>query len=83
MGSSKDDEDFWYSSEKLSFSFENNQVDPLFGMSKNDVDKLWAGIEGGSRPEERLKSSEQYQPVKPLLSVISEKTLSCSITGRK
>lgn len=79
MNSAKDDEDFWYSSEKRSFCFENNEVDQLFGVSKTDTDKLWAGISNASTSEGSLKTTDDYQPLKPLLSVISEKTLSCSI----
>nr|XP_034174101.1 spermatogenesis-defective protein 39 homolog isoform X2 [Osmia lignaria] len=77
MSSAKDDEDFWYSSEKRSFCFENNEVDQLFGVSKTDTDKLWAGISNTSTSEASLKTTSDYQPLKPMLSVISEKTLSC------
>nr|XP_012144308.1 PREDICTED: spermatogenesis-defective protein 39 homolog isoform X3 [Megachile rotundata] len=80
MSSAKDDEDFWYSSEKRSFCFENNEVDQLFGVSKIDTDKLWAGISNASTSEASLKTASDYQPLKPMLSVISEKTLSCSMS---
>ncbi|CAK9807211.1 Spermatogenesis-defective protein 39 homolog [Anthophora plagiata] len=76
MTSAKDDEDFWYSSEKRSFCFENNEVDQLFGVSKTDTDKLWAGISNTSTSEGPLKTTNDYQPLKPMLSIISEKTLS-------
>ncbi|XP_043251446.1 spermatogenesis-defective protein 39 homolog isoform X2 [Colletes gigas] len=80
MNSAKDDEDFWYSSEKRSFCFENNE---LFGVSKTDTDKLWAGISNTSTPEGSLKSTDDYQPLKPMLSVISEKTLSSILATDK
>ncbi|XP_076620982.1 spermatogenesis-defective protein 39 homolog [Colletes latitarsis] len=83
MNSAKDDEDFWYSSEKRSFCFENNEVDQLFGVSKTDTDKLWAGISNTSTPEGSLKSTDDYQPLKPMLSVISEKTLSSILATDK
>ncbi|XP_076238832.1 spermatogenesis-defective protein 39 homolog [Calliopsis andreniformis] len=83
MSSSKDDEDFWYSSEKRSFCFENNEVDQLFGVSKTDTDKLWAGISSSSIAEGPLKATEDYQLFKPMLSVISEKTLSCILATNK
>lgn len=56
------------------------QVDQLFGVSKTDTDKLWAGISNASTSEGSLKTTDDYQPLKPLLSVISEKTLSCSMS---
>lgn len=83
MTSAKDDEDFWYSSEKRSFCFENNEVDQLFGVSKTDTDKLWAGISNTSTAEGSLKTSTDYQPLKPMLSIISEKTLSCILATDK
>ncbi|KZC13424.1 PREDICTED: spermatogenesis-defective protein 39 homolog [Dufourea novaeangliae] len=75
MSSAKDDEDFWYSSEKRSFCFENNEVDELFGISKTVTDKLRAGISSTSTSEGSLKTTDDSQPLKPILSVISEKTL--------
>ncbi|KOC69844.1 Spermatogenesis-defective protein 39 like protein [Habropoda laboriosa] len=83
MTSAKDDEDFWYSSEKRSFCFENNEVDQLFGVSKTDTDKLWAGISNTSTSEGPLKTTNDYQPLKPMLSIISEKTLSCILATDK
>ncbi|XP_050586668.1 spermatogenesis-defective protein 39 homolog [Bombus affinis] len=83
MTSAKDDEDFWYSSEKRSFCFENNEVDQLFGVSKTDTDKLWAGISNTSTEDGSLKSTNDYQPLKPMLSIISEKTLSCILATDK
>ncbi|CAK9833886.1 Spermatogenesis-defective protein 39 homolog [Anthophora retusa] len=83
MSSAKDDEDFWYSSEKRSFCFENNEVDQLFGVSKTDTDKLWAGISNASTSEGPLKTTNDYQPLKPMLSIISEKTLSCILATDK
>ncbi|XP_076763003.1 spermatogenesis-defective protein 39 homolog isoform X1 [Xylocopa sonorina] len=80
MSSAKDDEDFWYSSEKRSFSFDNNEVDQLFGVSKTDTDKLWAGISNTPQSEGSLKAGNDYQPLKPMLSIISEETLSCSMS---
>lgn len=83
MTSTKDDEDFWYSSEKRSFCFENNEVDQLFGVSKTDTDRLWAGISNASPPEGGLKTANDYQTLKPMLSIISEKTLSCILATDK
>ncbi|XP_014489093.1 PREDICTED: spermatogenesis-defective protein 39 homolog [Dinoponera quadriceps] len=76
MTTGKDDDAFWYSSETRSFCFENNEVDQLFGVSKNDTEKLWAGISKTSISESNLKSGDDFQTTKPLLSIISEKTLS-------
>ncbi|EFN76896.1 Uncharacterized protein C14orf133 [Harpegnathos saltator] len=76
MTTGKDDDAFWYSSETRSFCFENNEVDQLFGISKNDTEKLWAGIPRTTISESNVKSSDDFQTTKPLLSVISEKTLS-------
>lgn len=55
-------------------------MDQLFGVSKTDTDKLWAGISNTSTAEGSLKTSTDYQPLKPMLSIISEKTLSCSMS---
>lgn len=52
----------------------------MFGVSKTDTDKLWAGIANTSMAEGSLKTSTDYQPLKPMLSIISEKTLSCSMS---
>lgn len=52
----------------------------MFGVSKTDTDKLWAGIANTSTAEGSLKTSTDYQPLKPMLSIISEKTLSCSMS---
>lgn len=49
-----------------------------FGVSKTDIDKLLAGISNTSTAEAALKSTANYQPLKPMLSIISEKTLDCS-----
>ena len=83
MSSAKDDEDFWYSSEKRSFCFENNEVDQLFGVSRTDTDKLWADISSTPVSEGSLKIADDYPPLKPMLSVISEKTLSCILATEK
>ncbi|XP_032675777.1 spermatogenesis-defective protein 39 homolog [Odontomachus brunneus] len=76
MTTGKDDDAFWYSSETRLFCFEDNEVDQLFGVSKNDTEKLWAGISKTSISESNLKPSDDFQSTKPLLSIISEKTLS-------
>lgn len=55
-------------------------MDQLFGVSKTDTDKLWAGISNTPTSEGSLKTTADYQPLKPMLSVISEKTLSCSMS---
>ncbi|XP_066600718.1 spermatogenesis-defective protein 39 homolog [Prorops nasuta] len=84
MNSTKDDEDFWYSSEKRSFCFENNeQVDALFGVTKNDTEKLWAGISNAPTSDTSLKFNDEIQNLKPILSVISEKTLSSILAADK
>ncbi|OAD58023.1 Spermatogenesis-defective protein 39 like protein [Eufriesea mexicana] len=83
MTSAKDDEDFWYSSEKRSFCFENNEVDQLFGVSKTDTDKLWAGISNTPTSEGSLKTTTDYQPLKPILSVISKNTLILAVSTDK
>ncbi|KOX71731.1 Spermatogenesis-defective protein 39 like protein [Melipona quadrifasciata] len=82
MTSAKDDEAFWNSSEKLCFRFDNNEVDQ-FGVSKTDIDKLLAGISNTSTAETSLKSTANYQPLKPMLSIISEKTLDCTMDKLK
>ncbi|KAK9307964.1 hypothetical protein QLX08_001874 [Tetragonisca angustula] len=82
MTSAKDDEAFWNSSEKLCFRFDNNEVDQ-FGVSKTDIDKLLAGISNTSTAEASLKSTTNYQPLKPMLSIISEKTLDCILAMDK
>ncbi|KAF3425337.1 hypothetical protein E2986_03858 [Frieseomelitta varia] len=82
MTSAKDDEAFWNSSEKLCFRFDNNEVDQ-FGVSKTDIDKLLAGISNTSTAEASLKSAANYQPLKPMLSIISEKTLDCILAMDK
>ncbi|XP_031838212.1 spermatogenesis-defective protein 39 homolog [Nomia melanderi] len=66
MDSAKDDEDFWNSSEKRFFSFGNNEVDQLLGVKINN-----------SMSERSLKDTNDYRSLKPVLSVISVKTLSC------
>lgn len=82
MTSAKDDEAFWNSSEKLCFRFDSNEVDQ-FGVSKTDIDKLLAGISNTSTAETSLKSTANYQPLKPMLSIISEKTLDCILAMDK
>ncbi|KAK1120358.1 hypothetical protein K0M31_012340 [Melipona bicolor] len=82
MTSAKDDEAFWNSSEKLCFRFDNNEVDQ-FGVSKTDIDQLLAGISNTSTAETSLKSTVNYQPLKPMLSIISEKTLDCILAMDK
>ncbi|KYQ46906.1 VPS33B-interacting protein [Trachymyrmex zeteki] len=71
MNAVKDEDEFWYSSEKRSFCFEN-EVDQL----KSDTQKLWTGIFNTSNLENSLQSTNDLQTTKSLLSVISEKTLS-------
>ncbi|XP_033327898.1 spermatogenesis-defective protein 39 homolog [Megalopta genalis] len=78
MGTVKDNEEYWNSIEKLSFSFENNEMGQLFKTSNTDTDKLWADTCGISTSEGSQKRTDDYKVLKPLLSVISEKTL-CSI----
>ncbi|XP_024938760.1 spermatogenesis-defective protein 39 homolog isoform X2 [Cephus cinctus] len=75
MGSSKDDEDYWNSSEQHSFCFENNEEDNFFGFSKTGTARLRAGISNIDLSDDYLKTSDSQTNLKPLLSVISEKTL--------
>ncbi|XP_072764849.1 spermatogenesis-defective protein 39 homolog [Anoplolepis gracilipes] len=83
MNIAKDDDEFWFSSEKRSFCFENNEVDQLFGVSKNETEKLWAGISNSSLSESDLRCTDDLQATKPLFSIISEKTLSCILAADK
>lgn len=83
MNTGKDDDEFWFGSETQSFSFENNEVDQLFGVSKNDTDKLWVGISNTSISETSFKTTDDLQNKKPLFSIISEKTLSCILAADK
>jgi len=83
MSIAKDDDKFGFNSEKRSFCFENNEVDQLFGISKNETEKLWAGISNRSLSENSLRSTDDLQTTKPLFSIISEKTLSCILAADK
>ncbi|XP_071647424.1 spermatogenesis-defective protein 39 homolog [Temnothorax longispinosus] len=69
MNTAKDEDDFWYSSETRSFCFES-EVDQLRS------DKLWTGILNASSSESGLQSTADFQTTKPLLSIISDRTLS-------
>ncbi|KAL0101100.1 hypothetical protein PUN28_018747 [Cardiocondyla obscurior] len=71
MNAAKDEDDFWFQSEKRSFCFES-EVDQL----RNDTEKLWGGILNTSNFESELQSTNDLQTTKPLLSIVSDKTLS-------
>ena len=79
----KDEDEFWFSSEKRSFCFENNEVDQLFGVSKNETEKLWAEISDRSLSESSFRSTNDLQTTKPLFSIISEKTFLCILAADK
>ncbi|KAG8034936.1 hypothetical protein G9C98_008012 [Cotesia typhae] len=77
---SKDDEDYWNSSEGHSFSFDqNNESDNVFGISKTGTAQLRAGISTINSPTE--PSSSYLTPesadltFKPLLAIIPEPVL--------
>ncbi|KAK2579347.1 hypothetical protein KPH14_008298 [Odynerus spinipes] len=72
-----DDENHWNSIDKNFFSFESNEVDLLLETTNSATDKLCANVSSMSISEDYLKSNNDLQTLKPLLSVISEKTLSC------
>ncbi|KAK0088890.1 hypothetical protein PV325_010341 [Microctonus aethiopoides] len=72
----KDDEDYWNSSEKHSFSFDQNtEVDNLFGISKSGTAQLRAGISNIDVSDSYLTYDSPQTNLKPLLSIISEPTL--------
>ncbi|XP_011310891.1 spermatogenesis-defective protein 39 homolog [Fopius arisanus] len=72
---SKDDEEYWNSSEKHSFSFDQNtEVDNLFGISKSGTAQLKAGISNIEVSEEYFNFDNVTSDSRPLLSVISEPT---------
>lgn len=75
----KDDEDYWQSSERRFFCFESNEVDQLLETSNNATDTLCSNVSSMSMSESYLKSNNDLQTSKPLLSIISEKILSCSM----
>ncbi|CAD6202027.1 GSCOCG00002908001-RA-CDS, partial [Cotesia congregata] len=81
---SKDDEDYWNSSEGHSFSFDqNNEVNNVFGISKTGTAQLRAGISTINSPTEPSSSYLTPESVdltfKPLLAIISEPVLTISI----
>ncbi|XP_018046227.1 PREDICTED: spermatogenesis-defective protein 39 homolog isoform X2 [Atta colombica] len=73
MNTVKDEDDFWNSSERRSFCFENEVM--IVDQLKSDTQKLGTGIFNTSNLENSLQSTNDLQ-TKSLLSVISEKTLS-------
>ncbi|XP_051162762.1 spermatogenesis-defective protein 39 homolog [Leptopilina boulardi] len=83
MSSAKDDDDYWYGSDKRSFCFESNERDNLFGVSKSGTALLRAGISNIQIPENYLKNDDRQWNLKPLLSVISDKTLNYILTADK
>ncbi|EZA61897.1 hypothetical protein DMN91_006122 [Ooceraea biroi] len=83
MSTNKDDDAFWYSSETRSFCFESNEVDQLLRGSKAGAEELGAGISNVSISESNFRSSDDLQTAKPLLSIISDKTLSCILAADK
>ncbi|XP_012284580.1 spermatogenesis-defective protein 39 homolog [Orussus abietinus] len=83
MGTAKDDEEYWNSIDRPSFSFETNDVDTLFGVSKSGTAKLLAGVSSIQVPECYLKPDDSQYNLKPLLAVISEKTLNNIIAADK
>ncbi|KAH0948002.1 hypothetical protein HN011_010085 [Eciton burchellii] len=83
MSTNKDDDDFWFSSETRSFCFDNNEVEQLFKLSKGNAEEPWAGNSDTSISESSFKSVDGLQTTKPLLSIISDKTLSCILAADK
>lgn len=79
----KDDEDYWQSSERRFFCFESNEVDQLLETSNNATDTLCSNVSSISMSESYLKSNNDLQTSKPLLSIISEKILSCILAVDK
>ncbi|KAL7289598.1 hypothetical protein TKK_0016455 [Trichogramma kaykai] len=75
MASSNEEDDFWYSTEKRSFSFETTESDNLFGVSKSGTAQLRAGISNIQVTDNVTTYYEPQQSVKPLLSIISDKAL--------
>ncbi|XP_012263968.2 spermatogenesis-defective protein 39 homolog [Athalia rosae] len=75
MNSTKDDENYWNTSDKLAFNFEDDEEGQLFGISKTGTARLRAGISDIGDSENYLKSDDTHSNLKPLLSVISEQTL--------
>lgn len=56
------------------------QVDQLFGVSKTNTDRLWMGISDGVVTSESYdKPTDDFSNLKPMLSIISDKTLSRSM----
>ncbi|XP_058796030.1 spermatogenesis-defective protein 39 homolog [Phymastichus coffea] len=83
MAMSYDDEEFWNSSEKRAFSFESNETDNLFGVSKIGTAELRAGISNIHITDSSLRYDEPESTTKPLLSIISDNTLAKIIEADK
>ncbi|XP_043288486.1 spermatogenesis-defective protein 39 homolog [Venturia canescens] len=84
MSSAKDDEDYWNSSDKNSFSFDqNNEVDNLFGVSKSGTAQLREGISNIKVSTAYFQQEDTRPNLKPLLSIISEQTLNIILTADK
>ncbi|KAJ8686669.1 hypothetical protein QAD02_022463 [Eretmocerus hayati] len=75
MAMSNDDDDFWYDSEKRSFSFESSESDNLFGVSKSGTAQLRAGISNIQITNDGVKYDEPQPVSKPLMSIISDNVL--------
>ncbi|XP_063976175.1 spermatogenesis-defective protein 39 homolog [Diachasmimorpha longicaudata] len=81
---SKDDEEYWNSSEKHSFSFDQNtEIDNLFGISKSGTAQLKAGISNIEVSDNYFKFDNIPSDTRPLLSVISEATLTTILEADK
>ncbi|KAF7993157.1 hypothetical protein HCN44_005938 [Aphidius gifuensis] len=80
----KDDEDYWNSSEKHAFSFDqNNEVENVFGISKSGTAQLRAGISNIEVSNTYFKHDTGSLNVKPLLSIINEPTLIAILNADK
>ncbi|XP_046616432.1 spermatogenesis-defective protein 39 homolog [Neodiprion virginianus] len=76
MNSAKDDEIYWNTSDKLVFNFEDNEECQIFGVSQTTAICSQAGtFSVDDDADDYLKSDITPSNLKPLLSVISEKTL--------
>lgn len=80
----KDDEDYWNSSEKHAFSFDqNNETENVFGISKSGTAQLLAGISNIEVSNTYLKHDIGSSNIKPLLSIINEPTLIAILNADK
>ncbi|XP_046829294.1 spermatogenesis-defective protein 39 homolog [Vespa crabro] len=77
MSITKDEENYWDDIEKNFFCFESNEVDQPFEASDIKSEILGTDVSFLSTSKNYIKSNNDLENLKPLLSVISEKTLHC------